>query len=300
MRTENCFSSYVSRPTFYDNTVSDRKTFLILSISSDIGLYMAEQYLAEGHRVIGSYRTLKHVKPLLKRKNCLLIPCEFSKPQSVRNFIARIKKQKITWDVFISCVGYLLPAKPFFECDADEWIGSVHVNALEPLRILHALYPLRNKRAVSDVVWFAGGGANNAVVDITAYATSKIILTKMTEYLDAENSDLNMFIVGPGWTKTKIHDQILNARSVASKKFAETKDFMETKEGTSIPEVFECIEWLRAEGRPLSGGRNFSVVYDPWRMKTRKELVKALRADAGMYKLRRQGNGFLQSPLKKV
>jgi short-subunit dehydrogenase len=276
------------------------KTFIILSVSSDIGLYMAEQYLAQGHRVIGSYRTLKNVKSLQGHKNCRLIPCDFSKPKSIRDFIARIKKQKITWDVFISCVGYLLPAKPFFECDAGEWIESVHINALEPLRVIHALYPLRNKRAVSDVVWFAGGGANNAVVDITAYATSKIILTKMTEYLDAENKDLNMFIVGPGWTKTKIHDQILKARSVASKKLNETKDFMETKDGTSIGEIFECIEWLRAEGRTLSGGRNFSVVYDPWRTKTRGDLVKALRADAGMYKLRRHGNGFLQSALKKA
>jgi short-subunit dehydrogenase len=271
-----------------------KKTIVILSVSSDIGLYMAKQYLAQGHRVIGTYRTKKHVQSLLDQKNCVLIPCDFSKTKSIKQFCDAIKKQKITWDAFISCVGYLLPAKPFFECNADEWIGNVHINALEQLRVLHALYPLRNNRTVSDVVFFAGGGANNAVVDITAYAVSKIILTKMSEYLDAENKDLNIFIVGPGWTKTKIHEQILRARSVAKKKFAETKVFMDTKAGTSIEEIFECIEWLRDEGKVLSGGRNFSVVYDPWRMKTRAQLIKALKTDSGMYKLRRHGNGFMQ------
>lgn len=271
-----------------------QKTIIILSISSDIGVYMAKKYLAQGHRVIGSFRTKKHVHSLLNQKNCVLIPCDFSKPKSIKQFCDVIKKQKITWDVFVSCVGYLLPAQPFFKCDVGDWIGNVHINALEQLRVLHALYPLRTKRTVSDVVFFAGGGANNAVVDITAYAVSKIILTKMCEYLDAENNDLNIFIVGPGWTKTKIHKQILTDQSVAAKKFKETKEFMDTKAGTSIEEIFECIEWLRDEGKVLSGGRNFSVVYDPWRRNTRAQLIKALQADSGMYKLRRHGNGFLQ------
>ncbi|MBL8012355.1 MAG: SDR family oxidoreductase [Candidatus Omnitrophica bacterium] len=272
-----------------------KKTIIILSISSDIGLYMAKEYLAQGHRVIGTYRTKKHISPLINVKNCQLFDCDFSKPTSVKKFCQSMKKQKITWDTFVSCVGYLLPAQPFFECNADDWIGNIHINALEQLRVLHSLYPLRNKKAISDVVFFAGGGANNAVVDITAYAISKIILTKMTEYLDAENADLNVFIVGPGWTKTKIHKQVLGARKVALKKFNETQDFMTNKQGTSLEEIFECIEWLRSEGRSLSGGRNFSVVYDPWRMKTRSQLVKALKADDGMYKLRRHGNSFLQN-----
>lgn len=283
-----------SKLTQHVLTMAKSKTIIILSISSDIGLYMAKQYLAQGHRVIGSFRTRKHVQSLKGQKNCTLVPCDFSKPRSVKEFCATIKKQKITWDAFVSCVGYLLPAKPFFECDADDWINNVHVNALEQLRVLHGVYPLRNKKTTSDVVFFAGGGANNAVVDITAYAISKIILTKMSEYLDAENKDLNVFIVGPGWTKTKIHEQVLSAGSVAKRKFAETKEFMETKDGTSIEEIYECIEWLRNEGRILAGGRNFSVVYDPWRMKSRDQLIKALKADAGMYKLRRHGNGFMQ------
>jgi short-subunit dehydrogenase len=275
------------------------RTIVILSVGSDIGLYMAGEYLKQGHRVVGTYRTKKHVKPLLDHRNCVLIPCDFADKKSVNKFASEIKKRRIVWDVFVSCAGHLLPAKPFFECDIDEWIQSVHVNGLEQLRALHALYPSRNKMTTSDVVYFAGGGANNAVKDITAYAISKIILTKMCEYIDAETKDLNIFIVGPGWTKTKIHEQILKTKKVASAKYEETKTFMATKEGTSLKEIFECIEWLRAEGRTLAGGRNFSIVYDPWRTSTRGELIKELRSNADMYKLRRHGNGFLQPAIKK-
>ena len=49
-----------------------------------------------------------------------------------------------------------------------------------------------------------------------------------------------------------------------------------------------------ASPRQLTSGRNFSVVYDPWRQDKRKALVAALKKDANMYKLRRHANDFLQ------
>lgn len=278
--------------------MATQKTIIILSVSSDIGLYMAKQYLAQGRRVVGTYRTKKHVSSLTGKKNCILIPCDFSNKKSVQAFAAEIKKRKITWDAFVSCAGYLLPAKPFFECDIDEWIDSVHVNGLEQLRALHVLYLSRNKRTTCDVIYFAGGGADRTVKNITAYAISKIVLMKMCEYLDSENKDLNVFIVGPGWTRTKIHEQVLRSKSVAQERVEETKRFIESKGGTRLEEIFECIEWLREEGKALAGGRNFSVVYDPWRTKTRDELKEALMSDEGMYKLRRHGNGFMQEQIK--
>jgi short-subunit dehydrogenase len=237
---------------------------------------------------------------LISEKNCFLIPCDFTKKKSVQAFAATLKKKKIIWDAFISCAGYLLPAKSFFDCNIDEWIESVHVNGLEQLRALHLLYPLRNKKAVSDVVYFAGGGADRVVKNITAYAIAKIILMKMCEYLDAENKDLNVFIVGPGWVKTKIHDPILKNKGVAPERVEQTKRFVESNGGTDLAEIFECIQWLREEGRELSGGRNFSVVYDPWRKQTRQALLKEIQSNPDMYKLRRHKNGFMQPEIKKV
>ena len=93
---------------------------------------------------------------------------------------------------------------------------------------------------------------------------------------------------------------MLTASSVAAKKLNETKKFMETKQGTSLQEIFECVEFLRKEGKVLAGGRNFSVVYDPWRIRTRPQLLKELRSNSDMYKLRRHNNNFMQMETKKV
>ena len=116
----------------------------------------------------------------------------------------------------------------------------------------------------------------------------------MAEFLDFENKDLNVFIVGPGKTKTKMHYLIMNDPHVSREKYLETKELMEQQQGTSLKDIYECIEWLRREGKRIAGGRNFSIVHDPWRPDKRGALVKKLREDSNMYKLRRGENDFLQ------
>lgn len=270
------------------------KTILILSVSSDIGSFLAQKYLSSGHRVIGSYRSTQMIKALTQHPHCHLFACDIHDPQSLFLFVEHIKQLGVHWDTFISCVGYPLPLQSFFDSDFAQWQQSVEVNSLDQLRAIHMLYPLRNPQGISDVVFFAGGGTNNAVVNFSAYTIGKIILTKMCEFLDAENPDLNIFIVGPGWTKTKTHQMILNDPHVSRVKYEETKRFLKNKEGTCLEDIFSCIQWLCAQGRVIAGGRNFSVVYDPWRSSQREKLIDQLKADSGMYKLRRHNNDYLQ------
>ncbi len=268
-----------------------KKTVVILSVGSDIGKHLAKDYLAQGWQVIGTFRDKRHVLDLMKEKNCRLFSCDLSRKASIQQFLTKVKLLNVRWDVFISCTGYLLPAQPFFKSNFDEWSDSVSVNCLEQLRVLHGLYSLRNKKK-ADVVFFAGGGMNNAVVNLSAYTASKIFLTKMCEFLDLEEKSINIFIVGPGWTKTKIHAQILNDPRAALAKRQDTKISMTEKAGTPLDDISQCIQWLCEQGRTVAGGRNFSVVYDPWQKGNSNKLVAALKADPNMYKLRRCGNGF--------
>ncbi|MBI4308697.1 MAG: SDR family oxidoreductase [Candidatus Omnitrophica bacterium] len=267
-----------------------KKTVIILSISSDIGAHLAKKYLEQGCRVIGTYRSKP--RPGLPQGS-VLFKCDVSKPADIARLAQSIKQLEIKWDTFISCVGDPLPVMPFFESDFREWSDSVYVNSIAQLHAAHALYPLRNTRT-ADMVFFAGGGMNGAVLNFSAYTVSKIMLAKMCEFLDGENKNLNIFIVGPGWTKSKIHQSILNDQRTFTGKVKETKEFLKAKQGTSLDDIFECIDWLCREGKPVASGRNFSVVYDPWRKPKRAQLLKALSGDKDMYKIRRKGNEFLK------
>jgi NAD(P)-dependent dehydrogenase (short-subunit alcohol dehydrogenase family) len=266
------------------------KTAVIVSVSSDIGHYLADRYLARGWEVVGTYRQKKNLKGI-EGKKALLFKLDITKPPQVKAFVDHLKRRQVRWDRLICLTGSLLPAQDFFECDFGQWQDSLLVNAIGPLRLVHGLYPLRKRKA--QVVFFAGGAANGAVVHMSAYAVSKIMLTKMTEFIDAEYPRLHVSIVGPGWTLTKIHDEILKGKTVSAAKRAETKNDIMHRPSTSMKDIDACVEWVCSQPKKVVSGRNFSVVYDPWRRDKSQRLVKALKKDVNMYKLRRHGNDFL-------
>jgi short-subunit dehydrogenase len=268
------------------HTMKVNKTVIILSISSDIGLELAIRYIKDGYRVVGTYRKSGSIAKFKSNPGIELIACDIHEKKDILNLVQTFRQKGIIWDIFISCVGNLLPVGPFFSTDFQKWSTSVSLNSIAQLEVLHALHPYRTSK-MSHVVFFAGGGVNKSVRDISAYTAGKILLIKMCEYLDTENKDMNFFIVGPGWVKTKIHQPILDNKIYSKEKYKETKEFMDNKNGTKHDDIYEYIQWLIAGGKIISGGRNFSVVHDPWRTNARKLLSKKLKADINMYKLRR-------------
>ena len=270
----------------------DANTVILLSATSDIGTALAKRYSADGYNVIGTYRSLEGAEKL-REINMRLYFCDLDDTKSISDFINDFKNTELEWETFISCPSNPLPVKPFFKCDFEEWQKSVHTNAIEQLRVLHGLYPYRDKSPdkESNVVFFATAGINSPAINISAYTASKLFLLKMCEYLDAENPDLNPFIVGPGWTRTKTHDLILNNLDSSDPRYNQTKEFLASNGGTSMDDIYDCIQWLCSQGKKVVGGRNFSVVYDPWKLAP-KCLAQALIKDPDMYKVRRQGNMF--------
>jgi len=266
------------------------KNIFILGIGSDIGKRLAERYLLLGHSVVGTYRHKISINDLTNMGSLKLIKCDLVNKISTRACLQEYKMINRPWDIFISCVGTMEPIGKFFNSDFSKWEKSVILNSLSQLRFLHDLYPYRRKNKVSHVVFFAGGGTNSPFTNYSAYCVSKIMLIKMCELLDDENKDLNAFIVGPGWVRTKIHAQTLHSRWIAGANYARTKEFLRSKNpGTDYQDIFDCINWCIEQGRDACGGRNFSVIHDQWRKKS-LNLAKKLRAYPDKFKLRRFKN----------
>jgi NAD(P)-dependent dehydrogenase (short-subunit alcohol dehydrogenase family) len=265
-------------------------TVLISAISSDIGSALAERYLKRGDHVIGTYRSPKAVHKFLGLPNCHLFYCDINNKEGITRFVKGLKKLDLKWDIFISCVGILKPIGRFFDCDFDEWSNSISINAIEQLRFLHEIYQCRQHGKIVDVVFFAGGGTNSPMVNYSAYCVSKIMLIKMCEILDAECESLNIFILGPGWVRTKIHNETLDNPQSSGENYRRTVQFLESgKAGTSYSDIYNCINWGISQGKKIASGRNFSVVYDSWRQGGR-QLVEQLERDADKFKLRRFRN----------
>lgn len=268
--------------------MADKPLVFISSISSDIGLHCAKRYAEDGWDVFGTYRSEKLLPDLdfLPKDNLYFV--DLSDAASIDNacwnFLATGRK----WTSFMTCAAIPQPLTDFFSCRFDAWSNSIHVNAIEQLRVLHALGPARAD-GMKNAIFYAGPATNSAVTNFSALAVAKIMLIKICELLDAEYSDLNPFIVGPGWTKTKTHYDVINDPDVSAEKYEETVRFMASGAGTSLDDIYDCIKWLSEMGKQVAGGRNFSVVHDCW---GEEALASELRRSPDMYKLRRSGNAW--------
>ncbi len=265
------------------------RTVFIVGVGSGIGRDLAERYLREGFTVVGTYRTEKSVADL-RNPNLHLIPCDLNNPSDIDRALVQYKNLRRPWSLFISSAGSMEPIGSFFEVDFDAWEESVGLNSLAQLRFLHGLHPFRANDALCHVVFFAGGGTNGPFRNYSAYCVSKIMLIKMCELIDDENSDLNVFIVGPGWVRTRIHEQTLGHAREAGSNYDRTLKFLRSgAPGTPAQDIYDCINWCINQGKEVSGGRNFAVVHDSWR--TRGPLLaEELHSDANKFKLRRSGN----------
>lgn len=268
--------------------MDNKPVVFISSISSDIGAHCASRYLADGWEVFGTYRSDRSLANLafLPRENLFFTDLANgeSLADAVQAFLATGRK----WTAFMTCAAIPQPLTDFFRSRFDLWSHSVHVNAIEQLRVLHALGPARAE-GMKHVIFYAGPATNSAVTNFSALAIAKIMLIKICELLDAEYPDINAFIVGPGWTKTKTHYDVINDPDVSPEKYEETVRFMNTQKGTSLDDIYDCIKWLCERGKAVASGRNFSVVHDCW---GDDSLAEELLKCPDMYKLRRSGNAW--------
>ncbi len=265
------------------------KTVFIGSITSDIGTALARMFSEDGWDVIGTYRNSSNLTEI-KNYSKFLFYCDLSDPKTTSEVSKEFSDKGLSWDLFISCFGTQKPIGPFFKTDFDAWSDSIHVNAIEQLRLLHSLYNFR--RGSATVIFFAGGGTNNAVKNYSAYTASKIMLIKMTELIDFENEDINISIIGPGWTRSKMHNETLETdRNLVGKNWETTKNFMESGAGTPMEDIYGCIRFILRNPEETTG-RNFSVVHDDWRKEHKNYLLEALGSNYDMYKIRRFMNDF--------
>ena len=263
---------------------------VVLSISSDFGIALANAWLDQGLVVAGTYRTASSAVEALRTRGVKLVQCDFADPRSVDGAVRELRSIMPEWDVLVAAPATLEPVGPFLGSVFDEWEDSVAVNFTAQLRAIHGLMPAR--RLASErgpmVLFFAGGGTNNATVNFSAYTIGKIASIKMVELLDAEVPDTRFSILGPGWVKTKIHQPTLDAgEDRAGGSYERTRRMLASDDCVPMDRVVECCDWLIGAPREAIGGRNLSLVYDLWED---PQLLDCLIADPDMYKLRRHGN----------
>ncbi|HVA45091.1 MAG TPA: SDR family oxidoreductase [Pirellulales bacterium] len=261
---------------------------IIISASSDIGHALADEWLSAGCEVHGTFRTESGAVDELRRRGASLIHCDVADCTSVARACGALRKRG-QWNVLVLAAGAIEPIGPFVDCDFARWSESIQVNFTGQMQVLRELLPARRRGAALPplALLFAGGGANGATLNYSAYTLSKVALVKAVELLAAEVTDCRFAIVGPGWVNTKIHQATLDAGPRAGENLRRTQEKLARGDWVPLRRVVDCCNWLVAAPSEVINGRNFSTAFDAWGDSRLDELLKA---DHDMYKLRRAGN----------
>jgi NAD(P)-dependent dehydrogenase (short-subunit alcohol dehydrogenase family) len=263
------------------------RTAIILGATADIGRHLAERLSSDNWNVVGIGRTALRLQELERIPNLKAYQCSIADGDDVERLAGEMRAAGYQWDLLVSCVGTTEPIGKFFEIDFDAWERSIVVNFTAQLRVLHALWPLRRPERIVDVMLLAGGGTNGTFPNYSAYCVTKIALIKMCELIHDEASDANAFIIGPGFTRTRIHEETLRAGPIAAgRSYDKVRAYLE-EQGTSFDDIYEHMRWCMLRGRQVAGGRNFSTVHDRWR-DGGEELANQLYDDPDAFRLRRR------------
>lgn len=267
--------------------MSSQQHCVILSVSSDIGLALARDWLERGFAVSGTFRTRTPELEVLENDGLRSVALDLADEGAIG--YATDELSRIPWTRVVLAAGSQEPVGLFENVDQYEWGRSIETNFIAQFQFLGRLLAFRS-RTVSGgarVLSFAGGATNRATTHYSAYTVSKIASIKMTELLAEEMPDVGFTTLGPGWVRTKIHEATLNAGVIAGDNFLTTVRHHEEDDFFPMRGVVDAINWIMESPLPAVTGRNFSAVHDPL---TDRRLVQALLTDPDMYKLRRSGN----------
>ncbi len=259
-------------------------SIIIVGISSDIGTAIARRYLNRGWAVFGTYRTGSHTTEGLQKLGAHLIHCDVARPASVHRALRTLRSLAVAWDVLVLAPATLTPIGAFQRVSFGDWEKSIRLNFLSHMGIIHGLLPRRSKSKKPCIISFSGGGTNNAPRNFSAYTVSKIATIKMFEILDAELNDARFVTIGPGWVRSKIHQETITAGRRAGDTYARTRKKLARGDFIPMERVLDCLDWVIGSAKKVVGGRDVHVVYDAWGS---ARFSKTLARDPELLKLRK-------------
>lgn len=227
----------------------------IVGINGGIGYELAYRFIAEGHRVQGTYRNNRPDSYLIAEgspfPNCASVgfyQCDLTNQAHLQD----APKHLEPWDLMVFASGVMTPVGLWSDLDPFKWDEAVKVNATGPLRFLRYMFPLR--RAGASVCFLAGPNLSKPTPKYSAYRAGKALLADAVKWLSAE-TELRAFMLAPGIVNTPIHSQSNDERGV----------YEQRVETTQHDEIFDCLKWCLKEPKENISGRTIHVVNDPWR-----------------------------------
>lgn len=184
------------------------KTVLVTGSSQGIGAEAAVEFAKKGCNVIVTFlHSVGGAEEVVKKclaagaKSAELMQLDVKNPTSIRALINSVVLRYGGIDILVNNAGVVRWKK--FEAQTDEDIeDQLHTNLEGLIKLTKAALP----HVRDTIINVASGAGSHPVVDLSVYCATKYGLKGFSQVLALEQPGLNIYIVSPSMTATKMTD----------------------------------------------------------------------------------------------
>jgi len=272
------------------------KIALVTGSTRGFGYAVAQKFVEEGASVIIHGRNKDEIRMAIDA----LMPKKITDGQTIIGFqvdlstyngahilIDRAMGAFGRIDVLVNNAGMYGAKGSADTVNIDDWISTIELNLISVFKLCHYTIPYMKENRYGKIINLSGGGATTPLPNLSAYATSKAAVVRLTETLAVECKDYHIDInaIAPGALNTRLLDEILEAgESVVGKPFYEKALKQKASGGTPLELGANLCAFLASEESDGITGKLISAQWDKWK---EFPLYKDELMDSDIYTLKR-------------
>lgn len=185
------------------------ETYLITGANRGIGFALVQQCLANGHRVVATYRDETAAKSLfdLASESCLLelVQAELDTEAGINQLADQLAGKPL--DVLINNAGIMGPEQQDLDgLDSEGWLATFTINTIAPFHMSRLLLPNLLQSARPRIITISSqmGSLARQSTGSYAYRSSKAAVNKVMQVMATELAEQGVIVcpMHPGWVQT--------------------------------------------------------------------------------------------------
>jgi len=249
---------------------------IITGANRGFGFEIAKKFVAEGASVVICGRDADQVERAVEalqklthsKQTVLGLPLDVSVEENVKQMINTAIDKLERIDIVVNNAGVYGPKGLIEDVDSNEWTSAIHINLFSVFFMCKWILPHMKKNNAGKIINLSGGGATAPLPRISAYATSKAAVVRLTETLAEECREyaIDINAVAPGALNTRLLDEVLESGpNVVGKAFYEKALKQKANGGTPLELGAELCVYLASPATDGITGKLISAPWDPWR-----------------------------------